>query len=180
MLLETSISSVQRRLVSSSYCLTYNRSWRAQTFQSTCRRSSPVTYSRCCKNSTDCPKYGLLCIPERKPSTMCRARTSSREMRLIASGCKNLFEPGIAGKLVFLGGGAGDQAIDNLVGADAVAVGGEIDDQAVPQHGPGQRLNARRRDVCPPAQERPCLGAQNQKLHGPRPRAPPDLVVQEI
>src|SRR5688572_21250736 len=52
----------------------------------------------------DWPKYGLRCIPERNPSTMCRARISSRAMRLIASGCKNLFEPGIAGELVFLGG----------------------------------------------------------------------------
>src|SRR5207237_6921481 len=127
-----SINSVARRFVSSSNALTYRRSWRAQTFQSTCRRSSPVVYLRCCRNSTDCPKYGLLCIPERNPSTMCRARTSSREMRLIASGCKNLFEPGIAGELVFLGGGAGDQSFDDLIGADAVALGREVHDQTVP------------------------------------------------
>src|SRR5436189_714300 len=141
MLLEISTRSVARRFVSSSYCLTYSRSWRAQTFQSTCRRSSPMTYSRCCRNSTDCPKYGLLCIPERNPSTMCRARTSSREMRLIASGCKNLFEPGIARELVFLGGGAGDQSFDDLIGADTVALGGEVHDEAVSQDRPGQRLN---------------------------------------
>src|SRR6476646_1093693 len=147
MLFEISTSSVQRRFVSSSNCLTYSRSWRAQTFQSTWRRSSPVTYSRCCRNSTDCPKYGLLCIPERKPSTMCRARISSREIRLIASGCKNLFEPGIAGELVFLGGSAGDQAIDDLVGGDAVALGGEIHDQPVTQHRFDQGLNVIGRDV---------------------------------
>src|SRR5438093_326425 len=139
--LEISTKSVQRRLVSSSNCLTYRRSWRAQTFQSTCRRSSPVTYSRCCRNSTDWPKYGLLCIPERNPSTMCRARISSREIRLIASGCKNLFEPGIAGELVFLGGGAGDQAVDDLVGGHAVALSGEIDNQTVPQDRLGEGLN---------------------------------------
>src|SRR4051812_4318531 len=179
MLLETSISSVHRRFVSSSYCLTYSRSWRAQTFQSTCRRSSPVTYSRCCRNSTDCPKYGLRCIPERKPSTMCRARISSREMRLIASGCKNLFEPGIAGELVFLGGSAGDQSVDDLVGADSVALGGEIDDQAVTQHRLRERLNVIRRDVGAPSQQRPGLAAQNQKLHRPRAGAPADLVVHK-
>src|SRR5436305_3904387 len=127
MLLDTSTRSVQRRFVSSSNCLTYSRSCRAQTFQSTWRRSSPVVYSRCCRNSTDCPKYGLLCIPERKPSTMCRARISSREIRLIASGCKNLFEPGIAGELVFLGGGAGDQAVNDFVGGDSIALGREVD-----------------------------------------------------
>src|SRR3954470_18523031 len=180
MLLEMSMSSVQRRFVSSSYCLTYSRSWRAQTFQSTCRRSSPVTYSRCCRNSTDCPKYGLRCIPERKPSTMCRARTSSREMRLIASGCKNLFEPGIAGELVFLGGCAGDQAIDDLVGADAVALGGEVDHEAVPQHGLGQRLNIVGADVRSPAKKCSRFTAENQKLHSPRARAPADLIVNKI
>src|SRR5437773_5565687 len=132
MLAETSTSSVQRRFVSSSNCLTYRRSCRAQTFQSTCRRSSPVPYSRFWRNSTDCPKYGPLCIPERNPSTMCRARTSSREIRLIASGCKNCFEPGIARELVFLGGGASDQSFNDLIGADAVALGREIHDQAVP------------------------------------------------
>src|SRR6476646_9194469 len=141
MLFEISTSSVQRRFVSSSNCLTYSRSWRAQTFQSTWRRSSPVTYSRCCRNSIDCPKYGLLCIPERNPSTMCRALTSSREIRLIASGCKNLFEPGIAGELVFLGGSAGDQACDKRAGAHAVALSGEIDHEAMPQHGFREGLN---------------------------------------
>src|SRR5262245_37083825 len=161
MLFDKSTSRWQRRLVSSSNCLTYSRSWRAQTFQSTCRRSSPVTYSRCCRNSIDCPKYGLRCIPERNPSTMCRARTSSRAIRLIASGCKNLFEPGIAGELVFLGGSAGDQAVDDLVGGHAVALGREVDDQAVPQHGLGQGLNVIGADVRAAAQEGPCLAAQD-------------------
>src|SRR5688572_22968164 len=141
MLLLTSTSRLQRRFVSSSNCLTYSRSWRAQTFQSTCRRSSPRAYSRCWRNSTDCPKYGLLCIPERNPSTMCRARISSREIRLIASGCKNLFEPGIARELVFLSGRAGDQAVDDTIGADPVALRGEVDHNPVPQHGLGQCLN---------------------------------------
>src|SRR5262245_47493500 len=162
---EISTSSVQRRFVSSSNCLTYSRSCRAQTFQSTWRRSSPVTYSRCCRNSTDCPKYGLLCIPERKPSTMCRARTSSREIRLIASGCKNLFEPGIARELIFLGGGAGDQAVDDPVRRYAVALRRKIHDQSMSQHRLGQCLDIVRADVCPPAQQCPCLAAQNQKLH---------------
>ena len=82
------------------------------------------------RNSTDCPKYGLRCIPDRKPSTMCRARRSSREMRAIASGCKNLLESGITRKLVFFGGSNLDQAIDDVVGGYAFAFGGEIEDQA--------------------------------------------------
>src|SRR5262245_33125919 len=48
--------------------------------------SSPGTYSRCCTNSTECPKNGLRCMPEMKPSTTWRARRSSREMRAIVSG----------------------------------------------------------------------------------------------
>src|SRR5262245_19493453 len=48
--------------------------------------SSPATYSRCCTNSTEWPKNGLLCIPEMKPSTTCRARRSSREMRAMVCG----------------------------------------------------------------------------------------------
>ena len=61
-----------------------------QTFQSMRRTSSPGVYSRCCTNSTDCPKYGLRCNPDRNPSTMCRALISNREMREISSGRKNL------------------------------------------------------------------------------------------
>src|SRR5437762_2821734 len=111
---------------------------------------------------------------------MCRARTSSREMRLIASGCKNLFEPGIARELVFLGGGAGDQSFNDLIGADTVALGGEVHDEAVPQDRPGQRLNIVGANVRPAAQERPRLAAQNQKLHGPRSGAPANLVVYKV
>src|SRR5262245_59668180 len=51
--------------------------------------SSPATYSRCCTNSTECPKNGLRCMPEMNPSTTWRARRSSREMRAMVSGCKN-------------------------------------------------------------------------------------------
>src|ERR1051326_9086903 len=135
MLLDTSTNSTQRRLVSSSYCLTYRRSCRAQTFQSTCRRSSPWAYSRCCANSIDCPKYGLRCMPLRKPSTMNLARSSRRAMRFTASGCKNGFESGIAGKFVFLGGRGGEEAFDHGVGGDPFAFGGEVHHQAMAEHG---------------------------------------------
>src|SRR3990172_2551962 len=121
MLAERSTSRHARRLVSSSYCLTYSRSCLPQTFQSTCRRSSPGTYWRCCKNSIDCPKYGLRCIPLSSPSTMCRARTSSRPIRLMSSGCKDLLETLVMDQLVFMGGGGGKQLCDEFVGGHAVA-----------------------------------------------------------
>src|SRR5262249_7703731 len=52
------------------------------------RRSSPRTYSRCCTNSTEWPKNGLLCMPVMKPSTTCWARRSSRLMRAITVGSR--------------------------------------------------------------------------------------------
>src|SRR5690606_40157832 len=58
--------------------------------------------SRCWTNSTDCPKYGLRCIPFRKPSTTCRAFSSSLAIREIASGCKNLLESWVTCQLAFL------------------------------------------------------------------------------
>src|SRR5688500_17464188 len=180
MLLETSARIRQRRFVSSSYCLTVKRSCRAQTFQSTWRRSSPATYSRCCRNSIDCPKYGLRCIPERNPSTMCRARTSSREIRLIASGCKNLFEPGIVGQLVFLGGCAGDQAVDDFVRIHSVALCGEVHDQAVPQHGLGERLDIVGGDMRAALEQCPGLAAENEKLHSARSGAPADHILDKV
>src|SRR5207245_568221 len=136
------------------------------------RRSSPTVYSRCWRNSTDCPKYGLRCIPERKPSTICRARRSSREIRLIASGCKNLLESGITGQLVFLGRCDLDEALDDVVRRDPFALGGKIEHEPMPQHGLGQGLNVVGGDVRAAVQEGPRLGAQDHKLHRPRPGAP--------
>src|SRR3954466_9717969 len=115
MLADTSTSKQQRRLVSSSYCLTYSRSCLAQTFQSTRRRSSPGAYSRCCRNSTDCPKYGLRCMPLRSPSTICRARTSRRPIRLITSGCKDLLEAVVMNELVFVRRGNFQEPVDDMI-----------------------------------------------------------------
>src|SRR3990172_7195876 len=166
MLAERSTSRHARRLVSSSYCLTYSRSCLPQTFQSTCRRSSPETYWRCCKNSIDCPKYGLRCIPLSSPSTMCRARTSSRPIRLISSGCKDLLETLVMNQFVFVGGSAGEQLVDELVRGDAFALGRKIHHQPMPEHGLGERLNVFHRDVSPALDQRPRLVAQYQQLHG--------------
>src|SRR4051794_4172642 len=93
-------------------------------------------------------------MPDRKPSTTCRARSSSRAIRAIASGCKNLLEPDITGELVFLGGGNVKQAIDNVVGRDSFAFGSEIQHQAVAQHRLGERLNILGGDVRATVQQR--------------------------
>src|ERR1700730_14877241 len=55
-------------------------------FQSRSLRSSPGTYLRCSLNSTEKPWNGLACSPARKPSTMKRARRSSRATWRMTSG----------------------------------------------------------------------------------------------
>src|SRR5580698_8987318 len=101
--------------------------------------SSPGAYSRCCANSTDWPKYGLRCRPDRKPSTTLRARISSRAIRATASGGKNLREVWVTGQLAFLRGSRFNQLLDDMVRRDPFALGREIDHDPVPQNRSGQR-----------------------------------------
>ena len=89
------------------------------------------------------------------PSTMCRARSSSREIRLIASGCKNLLESGIAGQFIFLGWSFSEQSINDVIGRDAIAFGREVDDDPMPQHRLGQRLNVVGRHMRSAVQQAP-------------------------
>src|SRR5262245_5926557 len=176
MLSDTSTNRQHRRLVSSSYCLTYSRSCLAHTFQSTRRKSSPGTYSRCCRNSTDCPKYGLRCIPLSRPSTMCRARISNRPIRLITSGCKDLLEAVVMDQGVFVRGGDFQEVVDDVVGGDTFALGGEIHHQPVPQHRFGERLNVLDRHVRSALYQGPRFRAQDQELRRPWPGPPRQLL----
>ncbi len=75
-----------RRLVSSSYCLTYNRSLRPRIFQSTYRSSSPGWYILCSANSTEKPRRGDRCWPARNPSTTPRVVTSMPPRRATSQG----------------------------------------------------------------------------------------------
>ena len=54
-------TTIARRLVSSSNCFTYRRSFRPRIFQSTYRSSSPGWYMRCSANSTEKPRRGDRC-----------------------------------------------------------------------------------------------------------------------
>ena len=85
---------------------------------------------------------------------MCRARISNRPIRLITSGCKDLLEAVVMDQLVFVRGGDFEQVIDDVIRRDAVAFGRKIDDQPVPQHGLGQRLDVFHRDVRPSTDQR--------------------------
>src|SRR5690606_8193511 len=98
-------------------------------------------------------------MPDRKPSTICRARSSKRAMRLIASRCKYFLESDIARQLVFLRGSHRQNTFDNIVRGNAIAFGGEIDDQPMAQDGLGKRLDIVRRNVGTPMQQRPGLAA---------------------
>src|SRR5215510_10864769 len=119
------------------------------------RGSSPATYSRCWTNSTDCPKYGLLCSPDRNPSTTFLACNSSREILAIASGCKNLLESRVTRQFAFFGGGFLHQPLDHLVGGDAFALGREVCDDPMPEHGSRQGGNVVGRHIAPSVEERP-------------------------
>src|SRR6266566_331731 len=103
-------------------------------------------------------------MPLRRPSTMCRARISNRPIRLITSGCKDLLEALVMDQLVFVGGCDIEQSVDNLVRGNAIAFGGEIDDQAMSQHGLGQRADVLQRDVWTAVDERAGLGPQYEEL----------------
>src|SRR5579872_2379928 len=116
------------------------------------RGSSPATYSRCCTNSTDCPKYGLRCKPDRNPSTTFRACSSSREIREMASGCKNLLESRVTRQLAFLRGGFLNQPLDHLVGRDPFTFGREVGDDAMSHDGCGQRRDVFGRNIASASQ----------------------------
>ena len=73
-----------------------------------------------------------------------------------------------------------EQPVDDVVGRDPFALGGEVDHQPMPQHRLGQGLDVVGRDVRAAVQQRPGLGAQDQELHGPRPGAPAQLIADEV
>ncbi len=70
--------------------------------------------------------------------------------------------------------------VDDVVAGDAVAFGGEIHDEAMPQHRLGQGADVFEGDVRPAVNERAGFGAENQELRGPRAGAPGELFASEI
>ena len=70
-------------------------------------------------------------------------------MRLMASGCKNLLESGIARQLVFLGRGAINQSFNDLVRSYAITFGSEVHYDAMTQDRFSNRLDIFRRDMAP-------------------------------
>src|SRR5688572_19387896 len=172
-----------RRLVSSSYSLMKRRSLRPKTFQSRCFRSSPGVYSRCSANSTLKPWYGLLCMPETKPSTMWRALRSRRVILLRTFGSRkpgflvamdhprgcaglrrDLRQPRLLLEVRLLGGDHLEQLVDDLVRGDALRLGREVGDDAVAKHRVGDGADVRGRHEEAAFEDRVGLGADDQVL----------------
>ena len=101
-------------------------------------------------------------------------------MRAIASGGKYRLEPGVTGEFVLSGRGRLDDPLNDAVGRHPLAFGREADDDPMPQHRAGEGLDVFHRHMAAALQERTCLGADDQKLHGPRPRAPGELVTDKV
>lgn len=70
--------------------------------------------------------------------------------------------------------------VDNFVGVDAVALGGEVYHDAVPQHRPGEGLNVVSGDMGATAEQGPRFAAQNEELHCADSSAPAELIADKI
>src|ERR1019366_5831601 len=81
-------STVSMLFVSPRYRFRYARSVRANTFQSTWRRSSPGEYARYSANSWEKPKSGERWRPATNPSTTVLATRSSPEMEASVDGSR--------------------------------------------------------------------------------------------
>src|SRR4051812_4286777 len=100
-----------------------------------CRVSSPAMYSRCWTNSTENPRYGDLWSPTRRPSTICRALRPSASARARTSGwrrCEGMLNGDRLGRVA-------DELLHDLLDRHPLALGGEVQDEPVPQHRAGDR-----------------------------------------
>src|SRR6478736_6872474 len=158
---------------------TTKRSLRANTFQSIVARSSPGRYCLYSANSAEKPLSGLRCSPERKPSTMVRARSSRLPSRAMTAGSRKRSSPGRLTRIVESGVEAAarrrhrlEQARDDRVGVDALGLGIEVGDDAVTKDRRRQRANVGDRDVVAAVQQGARLAAQDQRLRRAKASAP--------
>ena len=82
-------------------------------------------------------------------------------------------------ELVFVRRGDFEELVDDVVARDAVALGGKIHDDAVPQHRFSQGADVFQRHMRTAMNERAGLGAQYQKLRRPRACSPSQLLAQK-
>src|SRR5947208_1104514 len=86
--------------------------------------------------------------------TLAHPKGAARLAAPTLSGCKDLLEAVVMNQLVFVGGCDVKQAIDDLVGRNAVAFGGKIHDEPVPEHGLDQCADVFQCDVRPTLNQR--------------------------
>src|SRR5262249_61670868 len=137
-------------------------------------------------------------MPLMKPSTTWRARSSSREMRAIVSGCRkrrgssltatdvlylrceNLAEALVARQLAFAARRLLQNALDDGIGRDAFRRGGEVRQDAGPQDRIRERLDVFGLHVGAAVEQGAGLAAEGEGLPGPRGGAPRQPVAGEL
>src|SRR5581483_7491163 len=125
-------------------------------------RSSPGMYCRYSANSTLKPLNGLRCSPDRKPSTMVRALSSSVPRRATTAGSRNWrsralpampLHPALRHRHRF------EEALDDRVRVDPLGLRVEVGHHAMAQDRFGECLNVLDRDVIAAVHERARLAA---------------------
>src|SRR5262249_23269621 len=112
-------------------------------------------YCRYSANSTLKPLNGLRCSPERKPSTIVRALSSSVPRRATTAGSRNGASDAVQGTLhpALRNRHGLEQPIDDRVGVDALGLGVEVGHDAVAKDRLGQRLDVLDRHVVAPVHQ---------------------------
>src|SRR4051794_3723758 len=95
------------------------------------RVSSPGAYSLCSANSTEVPRRRAVWMPLIAPSDASLATSDSCSMRRATSGSRTL-----AVDMRGLDGDRAHQVRHELLGADALGLGAEVEDEAVLQDRP--------------------------------------------
>jgi len=83
-------------------------------------------------------------------------------------------------QLIFVRRSYFEQAVDDVVGRNAVAFGGEIYDQPVTENRLDQFTNVFQGNMRPAVNKRASFGAKDQELRGARTSTPGKLVACEI
>src|SRR5580700_6606015 len=139
------------------------------------RRSSPGLYARYSANSWLKPKSGERCRPATKPSTTVLATRSRPEIPARILGSRNRCTSGSRGRRHGL-----EQAVQDLVRIDAIRLRVEVQQDAMPEHGDGQRSDVVVGDVITAARQGAGLGSQYDELRGANAGAVVDVLLDEV
>ena len=149
-------------------------------------------YCRYSANSTLKPLKGLRCSPERKPSTIVLAFSSSVPRRAMTAGSRNagrstgpLRTARVAPRRpryipLFGTGTASEQPIDDRVRRDALGFGVEVRHDPVAQNRLGERLDVLDRDVIAAVHQGARLRAAHQRLRRAEAGAPLHPLLDEL